>query len=89
MGMFDTYAGVQLKVGPRILRNWKVGDKVEETEDGVYFGHEGCVVIKDSILIGKYDKIHNKWGKSMDAKDFFAIVMKSPSAFEVLYGAPK
>jgi hypothetical protein len=84
MGMFDTYGGIQLKVGPRLLRDWKVGDKVEETEDGAYLSHDGVVVIKDSTLIATFDKLTDKWGKAYNPEKLLHL-LTSPT-FKILYG---
>jgi len=63
MGIYNTYGKVQLKVeADCTLKSFKVGDRVT-LNDGVYFGNEGCVVVKNGIFIGEFSEIHDKWGK--------------------------
>ena len=61
MGVYDIYAGVQLKVGKCELINYKVGDKTD-IPDGVYVGYEGAVVIKKGKFVAQYRTLTNKWG---------------------------
>lgn len=61
MGVYNTYEGVQLKIGRCELKEYKLGDKVD-IPDGIYVGYEGVVVIADKMLVAQYEKIFDKWG---------------------------
>jgi len=64
MGLFDTYAGVQLKIGDVCLRSFRVGHAVP-IPDGIYLAREGIVVIKEGKLLASFegdDIIFDKWG---------------------------
>lgn len=66
MGIFDTYAGCQLKVGDVMLNDYDVGDKVK-IPDGIYIALEGIVVIKNGVLVcGPDEKIFDKWGNEIE-----------------------
>jgi hypothetical protein len=68
MGLFDTYAGCQLKVGDVELNDFEVGDTVK-IPDGIYIALEGIIVIKNGILVcGPDEKIFDKWGDEIDPK---------------------
>lgn len=79
MGVYDTFhnaddtIAVQLKVGPNILDDYSPGDRVHpEFYDGIYFGHEGVVVIKDKVVVSVTSEppqdapkdlpMYTKWG---------------------------
>ena len=64
MGVYDEYAGIQLKVGPCCLAQYDVGDKVE-IPDGVYVGHSGVVVILDGKFVGEFGTMISKWGNTI------------------------
>lgn len=49
MGVYDEYCGVQIKIGDRHLRSYKIGDAVD-IDDGVYVGWEGVIVITEGKL---------------------------------------
>jgi hypothetical protein len=67
MGTPDCYGSdnIQLKIGRCECRHYDVGDRVE-IPDGVYVGHEGVVVIKDSVMIATFPSLTDKWGGSID-----------------------
>lgn len=50
MGMYDTYEGVQCKVGFCTDEEYHIGDDVPMKE-GVFQGHKGFIVIKDHVLV--------------------------------------
>lgn len=61
MGMYNTYAGVQLKVSEQLnLTEYDLGDTVD-IEDGIYAGHGGFIVVIGKILVGRFDKITTTW----------------------------
>ncbi len=68
MGMYDEYAGVQLKVGPCTLREYKMGEPVG-IHDGVYVGYEGIVVVHEGILVAVHKNIYDKWGGIVSTSD--------------------
>ena len=68
MGVYDTYGEVQLKVGPCILDEYNVGDKVH-IPDGIYVGHEGFVVIRSGVFVTEFDRLTTKWGDYLSPKD--------------------
>lgn len=61
MGVYNTYAGVQLKNGSSTLEEFKIGDVVD-LPDGIYVGQEGFVIVGSAILMGKFKTITTKWG---------------------------
>lgn len=65
MGVYDEYAGIQLKVGPCVLAQYVIGDEVE-IPDGVYAGHEGLVVIVDGVFVAEFEHLTTKWGDIVD-----------------------
>lgn len=75
--MFDTVwttnekgeeVGIQIKIADDFLLNYNVGDSID-VWDGIFFGWEGCVVIKDKVIVAAFaiedDPIFNKWGGKM------------------------
>lgn len=64
MGCYDNFEDTQIKVGECLMRQFKVGDRVDSNEfpDGAYIAYEGIIIIKQGIFITKIDKIYNKWG---------------------------
>lgn len=84
MGLYDTAInkeetiGVQLKAGPCEMRDYVEGDSVDGAfADGIYYGYEGVVVIKDGIIRSVTAEApkdlpqlpsFNKWGGSFDPK---------------------
>lgn len=66
--MYNTYAGVQLKIATELtLENYKIGQAVD-IPDGIYVGHGGYIVVKDGILIMKRAHITTSWGHKVKAK---------------------
>lgn len=61
MGLFNEFAGVQLKVGKCLCEHYEIGDKVP-LDDGIYIGYEGAVVVKDNILVACFSELKTKWG---------------------------
>lgn len=83
MGVYNIYAGVQLKVEPDCdLSEYKIGDKVP-LPDGVYVGNEGFVVIIKGILIGMFPTITTKWGDSRTSED---VLVKSDPYMDCFKG---
>ena len=68
MGMYDTFGNVQLKNGECLLREFKIGDKVEDIADGIYAGHEGFVVIFDGTFVAELplNSMKDKWGEAIE-----------------------
>ena len=66
MGVYDEYAGIQLKVGPCCLAQYEIGDEVE-IPDGVYVGHSGVVVILDDKFVAEFEYLTTKWGDVVNA----------------------
>ena len=66
MGAFDIYERVHLKVGNVSMKTYRIGDEVS-TPDGIYFGHEGVVVILNGILVTWFanDAVFDKWGNNV------------------------
>lgn len=65
MGTYDIYAGVQLKVGPCIMKDYEVGDEVP-INDGIYYSpYDGYIVVKDGVLIMQEEFITDKWGNEI------------------------
>lgn len=66
MGVYDSYGklGTQLKVGPRCLIQYEIGDEVE-IPDGVYVGYSGAVVIIDGRFAAEFEAITSKWGDEL------------------------
>ena len=61
MGMYDEYAGVQLKIGPCTLYRFDIGEQAC-IPDGLYVGYEGIVVIQGGLLVAVHKNIFDKWG---------------------------
>ena len=53
MGAYNSYAGVQLKIGDVQGIEFEIGEDVN-IEDGIYLGYEGAVVVFDGKLICKF-----------------------------------
>lgn len=85
MGMFDTFlsrdeqVAVQLKIGKCLMDDYVEGASVDSADfpDGIYFGHEGVVVIAgglvESVTERDPDPARNlprftKWGGAFDPK---------------------
>jgi len=68
MGIYNTYEGVQIKVGNCLMDEYKIGDKVD-LPNGVYVGFEGIIVIIDNILKAKFSFILDKWGSIIEPKE--------------------
>lgn len=64
MGLYDTYAGVQIKIGDVDMRDFEIGDTNVSLSDGIYFGYEGAIVIYKNELIAQFtnEQFFNKWG---------------------------
>ena len=73
MGMFDTFDGADLKVGPRDMAIYKPGDAVP-IEDGVYLAWEGIVVIHEGRLIRSFPSLLTKWGEEISAERALHII---------------
>lgn len=65
MGMFDWYEDAQLKVGPRGMHAYHVGDAVP-IKDGVYLAWEGVVVVHGGELLAVHPRLTLKWGEEID-----------------------
>uniref|UniRef100_A0A6H1ZAG5 Uncharacterized protein n=1 Tax=viral metagenome TaxID=1070528 RepID=A0A6H1ZAG5_9ZZZZ len=61
MGIYDTYEGIQLKVGSFGMDNYNLGDEVP-IKDGIYVGHEGIVVVIGRKFMAKFNNLTSKWG---------------------------
>ena len=70
MGMYDTYGeeAIQLKVGPRKMNHYSIGDLVD-LADGIYLAHEGAVVINDKRVIFTTKKVFTKWGGEITLRE--------------------
>ena len=64
MGIYDVYAGIQVKLGPCEMRCYEIGDDVP-IKDGIYAGHEGFFIIHNGKLIGSHSQITTKWGEKI------------------------
>ena len=64
MGCYDTYGKneIQIKAGDRLMRNFKIGDKITDLHNGLYIGYEGAIVIKKGVFVEEFDCIYDKWG---------------------------
>ena len=79
MGVFDTYAGCQIKVGVpfvRIMHKYEVGDKVL-IPDGIYITLDGIIVIKNGILVAANEKIYDKWGNEIDQERIIDLIKQN------------
>jgi len=66
MGVYDIYAGIQIKAGNPCCNTYKIGDKTD-LKNGIYFGYEGFIVIDKGIFIAKYKhNIFDKYGRRVD-----------------------
>lgn len=63
MGVYDMYGPqyIQLKVGPRLMQHYDVGDETF-IPDGVYIAYEGIVVIICGRVAQTFDHALDKWG---------------------------
>jgi len=77
MGIYDTYGGIQLKVGDVDMNYFDVGDTVP-IEDGVYLTPEGIVVILDGKLVRTFEKAISKWGEPIDPEDILKVLELRP-----------
>ena len=68
MGVYDEYAGLQLKVGPCQLGQYALGDKVP-IDDGVYVAWGGVVVIRNGLFVAAFEHLLSKWGDVIDPED--------------------
>lgn len=64
MGVYDTYNGIQLKVGPMDFEDYAMGDTVP-IPDSVYLGNEGAVVVLNGVLAATFDRVITKWGDEL------------------------
>jgi hypothetical protein len=79
MGVYNTYAGVQLKVESDCdLREYQIGDKVTLL-DGIYVGNEGFAVIISGVLVSIFPMITTKWGDLLDPEN----VLKNSNLFNL------
>jgi len=69
MGIYNIYAGVQLKVADELtLESFKIGEAVD-IPDGIYVGHDGFVVVQTGLLIAKRATITTTWGDEVKPED--------------------
>lgn len=81
MGTYDTVltkskAGesreIQFKVAERLLHNYNVNDGIN-IPDGIYFGWEGCFVVKEKKILAAFAKedspLTDKWGNEIPYPD--------------------
>mgnify|MGYP001613846378 CR=1 FL=1 len=81
MGLFDDYAGVQLKVGNDAMKEYDeyaVGDAVP-IADGIYVGWEGFVVVHAGKILCVAETITTKWGMTASAES----VLRAISGIDV------
>ena len=83
MGVYDTYAGIQLKVGPMDLGNYTKGDTVP-IPDGVYVADEGIVVVLNSILAGTFANLISKWGDTLVPREVIEEMHPFAQALKVI-----
>lgn len=67
MGVYDIYAGVQLKCGPCELGDYEIGERVP-IPDGIYLGVGGFVVVHDEKLLAVYDHMVTSWSDEVPAR---------------------
>lgn len=68
MGIYDTYVGIQLKIGDNSLREYELGDSVD-IPDSVYVAPDGIIVIIEGKLAAKFDFAISKWGDIITTTD--------------------
>ena len=73
MGVYDTYVGIQLKVGEGSLREYGLGDEVD-IPDSVYIAPDGIIVIIEGKLAAKFDYGISKWGDQLTITDMLTKV---------------
>jgi len=64
MKIYDTYAGVQVKIGTCEMNCYEIGDDVP-LPDGVYVGYEGFFVVHNNKLLCLHSQITTKWGEKI------------------------
>ena len=70
MGIYDTIGKnyLQIKCSPVLnMQHYKIGDTIEELEDGLYLAYEGWFIVEDSKVKIEGIKIFDKWGGGLDA----------------------
>jgi hypothetical protein len=73
MGVYDNYAGCQMKVGNPCCKDFKIGDNVK-IPNGVYIAYEGLVIIKDGKLDSVLEFMYDKWGGKIDSYKLMELV---------------
>jgi hypothetical protein len=73
MGVFDTYNGIQLKVGEITMANFKIGHKVP-IDEGVYLAPQGVVVVLGGKLAYTSKIVLSKWGAQLSPDKLLAPV---------------
>jgi len=69
MGMYDTYGDMseQLKAGECLLNHYNVGDRVS-IKDGIYFGTERAIIVKEKVLIAviSLSEVYDLYGDPLE-----------------------
>lgn len=78
MGLFDDYAGVQLKIGDADMASFQVGDTVP-IPDGVYLGWEGVIVVQEGRLLCAFQEVVTKWGQPLSTERVLKALQGEPS----------
>jgi hypothetical protein len=84
MGMFDSVlftdkdnkvVELQFKTGECSLRNYHIGEPINDFLDGVHFCLEGYFVVYTGIIVAAFAKednsLYSKWGDTVDFPSFF------------------
>ena len=72
MGLYNTYSGVQLKVGKLELNEYQIGDKVN-IPNGAYIGAYGLVIIKSGCLDYVTERIFNTYGDEVSFRKLIQV----------------
>jgi hypothetical protein len=77
MGLYNIYAGCQIKIGNDLsLKDYALGDKAD-IPDGIYITLDGIIIIKNGIFIGVNEKIFDKWGGEIDQDGVINLIKSS------------
>jgi hypothetical protein len=77
MGVYNTYAGCQIKVSDDLsLKEFKIGDNVD-IPDGIYISLDGVVVVKNNILVAANERIFDKWGNEIDQQKIISVIKQN------------